>query len=398
MSSAALFQTLTSANIASFIASAERAVCYAGPGIQDDVATALAEVVGRVGPEMLTVCLDFDERVMRMGYGSLDAVRLLRERGVIVRSAPGLRMALVIVDEIGYLFTPTPLYLEASPTPSAASNAMRMSGAQVAEALARLSPAAKAIAMVQAATPEEKQHIAALPVDVGSEPVSKDAFAAVDTSLKEAPPVNFDVARQVRVFEPYLQYVELSLSGAAIQRHRLAIPKGIQALGSSKDIEGRLRTTFELIEKGGKLSSKPLEDALNEIRKSLTPSLGKDHGRVVLKAQKPLLIKRLNEFSDKLDQHQAEVSPPNRRRLPPRADRPPGTRISGRCPTGTSSASPSPTSSLISALPGNRHLLPQRVPPPLISRLPAAPAISSQTPPKARSDTSERSAPLSVEP
>jgi hypothetical protein len=58
--------------------------------------------------------------------------------------------------------------------------------------------------------------------------------------------------------------------------------------------------------------------------------------------------------------------------------------ISGRCPTGTSSASPNPTSSLISASPGNRHILPQpqRVPPPLISRLPAAPAISSQTPPK----------------
>jgi hypothetical protein len=43
-----------------------------------------------------------------------------------------------------------------------------------------------------------------------------------------------------------------------------------------------LRTTFDLIDKGGKFSSKSLEDALHEIRK-LTPSLGKDHGRVVLK-------------------------------------------------------------------------------------------------------------------
>jgi hypothetical protein len=50
-----------------------------------------------------------------------------------------------------------------------------------------------------------------------------------------------------------------------------------------------LRTTFELIEKGSKLSSKPLEDALNDIRKNFTPSLGKDHGRVVLKAAKPHL-------------------------------------------------------------------------------------------------------------
>lgn len=308
MSADALFHTLTTADIARFIESAVQAVCYAGPGIQDDVARAMLTVKERFGsPEMLTVCLDFDERVMRMGYGSIAAVSSLWEAGILVRSAPGLRMAIVIVDDAGYLFTPTALYLEANPAPGAAPNAMRMTSEQVAEALARLSPAAKAIAVARATTSEERQHIAALPVDFGSEPVSAEDFAAVESSLTEAPPVNFDVARQVRVFEPYLQYVELSLSGAAIQRHRLAIPTNIQRLGGSKDIESRLRTTFELIEKGGKLSSKPLEDALNEIRNNFTPSLGKDHGRVVLKAQKPLLIKRLNEFCEMLERHQAEV-------------------------------------------------------------------------------------------
>jgi hypothetical protein len=118
--------------------------------------------------------------------------------------------------------------------------------------------------------------------------------------------VRFDIARQVRVFIAYLQYVELKLSGAAIQRHRLAIPSSIQKLGGSKDLEGRLRTTFDLIERGGKLSSKALEDALNEIRK-ITPSLGKDHGRVVLKAAKPHLEKRLAQFRDELKAHQRKV-------------------------------------------------------------------------------------------
>lgn len=267
----------------------------------------MVETGGRLGPEMLTVCLDFDERVMRMGYGEIGAVQLLREAGISVRSAPGLRTALVIADAAGFIFTPTALYLEAEPTGSAAPNAIRMSGEQVAEALARLSPAAKAIAVAQAKTPEEKRRIEALPLDVGSEQVTDVQFAEVGISLEEAPPVRFDLARQVRVFEPYLQYVELSLTGAAIQRHRLAIPPNIQRLGGSKDLENRLRTTFELIEKGSKLSSKPLEDALNEIRKNFTPSLGKDHGRVVLKAAKPHLVKRLNEFCDKVEKHQSEV-------------------------------------------------------------------------------------------
>ena len=303
-----LFCTLNSADIARVIRGATKAVCYAGPGIQSDVAQAMVEVGGRLGPEMLTVCLDFDEHVMRMGYGEIGAVKLLRDTGISVHSALGMRTALVIFDNAGFIFSPTALYLEAEPSGRAAPNAIRMSGEQVAEALARLSPAAKVIAVAQAKTPEEKKHIETLPLDVGSSQVTDDEFSKVSSSLERAPPVRFDLARQVRVFEPYLQYVELSLTGAAIQRHRLAIPPNIQKLGGSKDLEHRLRTTFELIEKGSKLSSKPLEDALNDIRKNFTPSLGKDHGRVVLKAAKPHLLARLAAFRTKLETHQLAVA------------------------------------------------------------------------------------------
>ena len=302
-----LFCSLTPSRLAELVRSAQQAVCYAGPGIQLDLAQAMVEVAGRVGKEMLTVSLDFDDRVMRMGYGNVDAVKLLLDAGIAVQSSPGLRTALVVVDNEGYIFTPTALYLEAEPTDGAASNAVRMSGEQVSQALARLSPAAKTIAIAQAKTPEAKQRIEALTVDVVSAPITPEKLAEVTTSLETAPPVRFDLARQVRVFEPYMQYVELSLTGAAIQRHRLAIPPNIQKLGGSKELENRLRVTFELIEKGSKLSSKPLEDALNEIRKNFTPSLGKDHGRVVLKAAKPHLVTRLKEFRIKLEAHQKAV-------------------------------------------------------------------------------------------
>ena len=308
MTTDALFCSLTPLRIAESVRKAQQAVCYAGPGIQLDLAQAMVEVAGRLGQEMLTVSLDFDDRVMRMGYGNVDAVQLLLDAGIAVQSSPGLRTALVVVDNEGYIFTPTALYLEAEPSDGAASNAVRMSGEQVSQALARLSPAAKTIAIAQAKTPEAKQHIEALTVDVVSAPITPEKLAEVTSSLETAPPVRFDLARQVRVFEPYLQYVELSLTGAAIQRHRMAIPERIQNLGGSEELENRLRTTFELIEKGSKLSSKPLEDALNEIRKNFTPSLGKDHGRVVLKAAKPHLVTRLKEFRIKLEAHQKAVA------------------------------------------------------------------------------------------
>jgi hypothetical protein len=246
-----LFCSLDSAAIAKHIRGAQHTICYAAPGIQQHPANAMVEVARRIGPDLITVCLDFDERVMRMGFGDLAAVKILRDAGIVVNSTPGLRTGLVIVDHQGYIFTPTALYLETEDRSADAPNAMRLSKDQAMEALARLSPAAKAIAVAFAKSEEERQHIREQAVEVPSVKVSDEEFAAVEKRLEEAPPVQFDIARQVRIFNAYFQYVELKLSGAAIQRHRLAIPPSIQKLGGSKDLEGRLRTTFDLIERGG---------------------------------------------------------------------------------------------------------------------------------------------------
>jgi hypothetical protein len=221
---APLFRSLDSTAMATDIRAAQHSVCYAAPGIQSEPANAMVDVARRIGPDLVTVCLDFDERVMRMGFGDLAAVKTLREAGIVVNSTPGLRTGLVIVDHQGYIFTPTALYLEAEDRSAEAPNAMRLSKDQVTEALARLSPAAKAIAIAFAKTDEEKQRIKEQAIEVPSASVADEDFAAVGRRLEEAPPVRFDIARQVRVFNAYLQYIELKLTGAAIQRHRLAIP------------------------------------------------------------------------------------------------------------------------------------------------------------------------------
>ncbi len=292
----ALFCSLTPLRIAELVRAAQQAACYAGPGIQLDLAQAMVEVAGRLTKEMLTVSLDFDDRVLRMGYGDMGAVKVLLDAGM-VRSSLGLRTALVVVDNEGYIFTPTALYLEAEPTDGGAPNAVRMSSEQMAQALARLSPAAKTIAVAQAKTPEEKQRIEALPLDVESEPITPGELTEVTTSLEKVPPVRFDLARQVRVFEPYLQYVELSLTGAAIQRHRLAIPPNIQKLGGSKELENRLRTTFELIEKGSKLSSKPLEDCTERDSQELHALAGQGPWACGAEGVKPNLVEQADSVS-----------------------------------------------------------------------------------------------------
>jgi len=293
--------------MASLIRSAKHRVCYAAPGLQLAVAQAIREVAETLPADTITVSIDFNERVMRMGYGHIDAIRLLNAANVPVINSPGLRSAVLIVDDDGFVFTPTALYLETEPQSEETPNAIRLQPGQISEVLLRLSPAARTEAIAAASSEQKREKLTAIQVEVGVNEVSPQKFQEVAENLRLAPPVKFDVARRVQVFEPYLQYVEIGLRGAAIQRQRVEIPKAIQKLDAGKDLEGRLRTTFDLIEKDSKVSSKALEDELNEIRKDLTRTLGRQFGRVILKSIRTRLDERIAVFRTKLAAHQKSV-------------------------------------------------------------------------------------------
>jgi hypothetical protein len=302
-----ILTALSSRTIAAWILQAQHRVVYAAPGIRPPPAAALAELASRLPLSSITISLDFDEHTLRMGYGTIEAVEVLSAAGLTPTHSPGFRSGILIVDDRGWIFTPTALYLEAEPQSDETPNSVELSPAQVKALVIRLSSAAREEAIEQAESPEEARAIAQLTTELGVDAVAPWHLAEVKAAIEIAPPVKFDVVRQVRVFEPYLQYVELSLTGAGVQRHRVRIPKELQNLGTSKDLEGKLKTTFDLIEKGSSMSSKALEDELNLIRKNFTPSLGKDHGRVVLKSAKPHLAKRINELRTKLEKHQKKV-------------------------------------------------------------------------------------------
>jgi hypothetical protein len=232
MSTPSLFTDLSSNRIAGLIRSAKTRVIYAAPGIQDGPAAALVEFVpGLLSPE-LTVSLDFDERTLRMGYGSLAAVEMLRKAGIELTHFPGFRSGILIVDKRGWVFTPVAHYLEEEPQSGETPNAIELSPAQVEAFAIRFSPVSRQNAIKDAPTPEIAAQIAELPVELGVVQVEKAHFEEVKKAIEIAPPVKFDVVRQVRVFEPYLQYVEMKLTGAAIQKHKVRIPPEIQNLGS----------------------------------------------------------------------------------------------------------------------------------------------------------------------
>lgn len=303
----AFFQHINSEVLCEIIAQTKTSLCYAAPGIQEITAIEIVALSKNIGPELISVFLDIDENVLRMGYGTLEAIKLLQDNRITIQHISGLRNGLIVSDDIGYSYTPTALFLEKEQTEAPILNAMRLMPDQIKEAMARLSPASKAIALAQAQTDEEIRHIQELVTEIQPEILNVKNLEEIQQNLIAAPPVKFDIARQVRVFQPHFQYVELSLTGAAIQRHKLNIPKSIQRIGVNKELEGRLKTTFDLIDKNGKVSSKDLDDELRDIRENFTRSLGKKHGRIIRKSALPKLNERLDNLKKKIEAHQNNI-------------------------------------------------------------------------------------------
>ena len=301
------FQHINSEVLCEIIAQTKKSLCYAAPGIQKIPAAEIVTLSKNIGPELISVFLDIDENILRMGYGTLEAINLLRDHGITIQHISGLRNGLIVSDDIGFSYTPTALFLEKEQTEAPILNAMRLMPDQIKEAMARLSPASKAIALAQAQTEKEIKHIQELVTEIQPEKLNVKNLEEIQQNLIAAPPVKFDIARQVRVFQPHFQYVELSLTGAAIQRHKLNIPKSIQRIGMNKELEGRLKTTFDLIDKNSKISSKDLDDELRNIRENLTRSLGKKHGRIIRVATLPTLKERLANLQKKIEAHQKDI-------------------------------------------------------------------------------------------
>lgn len=301
------FKQINSNTLQSLIAQTQKYLCYAAPSIHRPVAEAIVKLSQAIGKDRILIFLDVDENVLRMGYGDIEAIKLLQDAGLYLQHLSGLRNGLIVCDQVGYSYTPTALYLEKEATHHEALNAIRLMPAQIQEVMARLSPATQAIAIALADTPEQQAKIENFKTETQPQAVALAKICQIDQELKAVPPAKFDIARQVRVFQPHFQYVELSLTGAAIQRHKFSIPKSIQNLGADRDLAGRLNTTFDLIDKEASVSSKALDQELRDIRDKLTRSLGKKHGRIVRKAALPRLEQRLNELREKIKQHRSLI-------------------------------------------------------------------------------------------
>lgn len=257
-------------------------LAYIAPGISEPVADAIGRLFERVDPPAVTVIIDSDPEVCRLGYGTVAGLKRLQEvverHQLAIRHQAGLRVAVLASDDDLLVYAPVAQLIEAGSTSDAKPNAIV------------IGPDAPARLLAAAATEGYARHCLPSDAEIGQEALTPVDLGAALQDLARTPPKAFDVARVERVFNSKLQYVELEITGYKLSARQIALPNDL-LIGDDPELEKRLRNSFRLLESGG------LQVDIDEIDPKSGEVKLDSHGKAV---KEPYSEKRLEADRKKL--------------------------------------------------------------------------------------------------
>ena len=220
---------LDESKLAKFIRSAKYRLHFIAPGVMPETAKALAEQWKKLRTDM-QVILDVDPEVCRLGYGTIDALKMLQDTAeelgndCMVCREPGVRIGIVVADGRVMVYSPIPLMVATGNEQTDKINCM----------------------VIDELPPELADDVGIGPNKVADQSIGLDKatsadVAEVDKDLETNPPRNFDLARIVRVFNARLEFVEFELRGCEIKRKQFRLPRDLQPLArANKRNRGRI--------------------------------------------------------------------------------------------------------------------------------------------------------------
>lgn len=292
------FIALSTQSIIEKINKTKEIIAYVAPGIHKVIAEALIAAGKRT--VMVEVILDASAEVCRLGYGTIDGIKLLNENSVILRNSAGLRIGLLVSDSEAWIFTPTPLVLEEESIDDNSPNAIAISTEEARRILT-------AIAVNASDEGTQLTDETIREAEIGQNLVPNKKIEEVKNDLDQNPAQKFDIVRKVRVFNSALEYVEMSLKNCQIQRYTVTLPSELFGLIEEDKMRERVHSTVRLIDGASELSGKHLTEKKNAILKKYTRQLGKPFGSVILRVRKEEFLKEVEKLQDEIIKYQATI-------------------------------------------------------------------------------------------
>lgn len=224
------------------IGAARRRIVFVGPGLSVGVAGALANRFADDNGPTITIVVDADPEVCRLGYGNLEALEQIHAAAKAhqgsIQHQSGIRICLLMADESLLVFSPTPLLIEAGSTSPKKPNAIEIGG-DLPSAIAR------AVGEEGIALPSE--------AEIGVTPIHDELVDELKRDLADAPPRDFDVARQERVFNSLLEYVEFEVKDYQLATRVVNIPPAVLGLADNAQEAARWRNGYKVFDKSERL-------------------------------------------------------------------------------------------------------------------------------------------------
>jgi hypothetical protein len=261
----------TPESLAQIVRSATSRLVVLAPAVARVTAEAIRERWLALGSDRVSVTLDVDPEVYRLGYGDAEALDLLEDAGAtaggLLQRHAGIRIGVVIADDRVLVFSPVPALVEAGPRDKAAPNAVMFGGP---------TPALENALGVGSAG-----HVTQ---EIGLDKATRRDIDTVRADLQKNPPQKFDLARKVRIFNAAFQFVELTMTGTNVGRRTIRVPNHL--LGVTDHVtRDALRTVLTVLPSGHDLSGQRLESMRRGLERdylTIIPS----YGYVVLREKK----------------------------------------------------------------------------------------------------------------
>lgn len=318
-----IFIGLDDVLVSNLIGKAERIVIYAGPAVSFEIAEAIVKKRKERPDSTVRVIVNADADSLRLGYGKFGGIKLLWNNQVDVRCSPGLRIGALVIDNRSWIFSPTPEIILDKPT-KGTLNAITVNPSFTKWLIFSMAPKEGFVEMAREAieagialdgseqdsaseqraddevldeqllnedealdsttlTETEGVEIELEP-QIGTDAMTSDQLAEMENDIKERPPKQFDQAREILVYNGYLQFVDLKFSGGRLSARTIRLPDHLLSIVKNPDTRLEIIATCKVFEDANSICPEiqMFEKRVNEIRRQFTRPLGGELGSVIL--------------------------------------------------------------------------------------------------------------------
>jgi len=316
------FTFINNKQLVHIIEAAEKHIIYAAPSISESVAMALCKFKENNETAALRVVIDADPEVFRLGFGEQAGVKLLAEKQIDIRRAPGLRIAVLLADERAWVYSPTPEIILEQPS-ATINNAVQVNVEFAKQILFSIAPDISVVAHDDILDQEviTEDLIAEIPFqdsatktvldenflteeltpEIGTEAFTEKDLKTIETELLDSPPQKFDQKRKVRVYQGYFQFVEMSFSGCRLTGKTITLPKYLLSV-ADPDLRDRVKTTCRIMGEDSSLTTqiKMFEETVKNLRREFLKPLGERYGSVILRSSREEFDRKVKAATDEL--------------------------------------------------------------------------------------------------